>query len=319
MKAITLPETRGSDALTYENAPRPAPDSDELLVRVYAAGVNPLDWLVCRGLFPDVRDEPLPWTPGWDVSGVVASVGGNVTGVEPGDAVCGMVRLPGAGGTFAEYTTMTVDEVTAKPSSLSHIEAAGLPMAGQTAFYALYEAGGLAPGQRVLIHAAAGGVGHMAVQFATNTDAYVIGTASGRNEQFLRELGVDEFVNYRKERFEDVLDGVDVVLDAIGGETLERSAEVVRPGGVVVTLPDQPSADRIERLRAEHDAAVHFFDVLTDSDPATLRSVTAHAETGVLEPTISDAYPLSEARHALERSADGHVRGKLVLEVRDDG
>jgi len=313
MKAIQLTEIDGTTALTYEGVPRPEPEDHELLVRVQAAGVNPLDWLICRGILPELRDEPLPWIPGWDLSGVVESVGEDVTKFEPEDAVCGMVRLPGAGGTFAEYTTMTVNEVTAKPSSLSHIEAAGLPMAGQTAFHALYQAGELEAGQRVLIHGAAGGVGHMAVQFATNTGASVIGTASGRNEQFLRDLGVDEFVNYREEPFEDVLDGVDIVVDTIGDETLERSVEVVQSGGVVVTLPDQPSEDVIERFQTEHNVRVRFFDVLTESDPATLNSVASHVEAGVLEPTISATYPLSEAQQALERSADGHVRGKLVL------
>jgi len=315
MKAIQLTETDGTDALAYESVPRPEPDDDELLVRVYATGVNPLDWLICRGILPELRDEPLPWIPGWDLSGVVESVGDDVTKFEPGDAVCGMVRLPGAGGTFAEYTAVTVDEVTAKPSSLSHTEAAALPMAGQTAFHALYEAGELDTGQRVLIHAAAGGVGHMAVQLATNTVANVIGTASGRNEQFLRGLGVDEFVNYREARFEDVLDDVDIVLDAIGGEVFERSVDVVQSGGVVVTLPDEPTADAIERFQTEHDVTVRFFDVLTESDPATLQSVVTRVKAGVLEPTVSATYPLSEAQRALEISADGHVRGKLVLDV----
>lgn len=315
MKAIQLTATDGADALAYEDVPRPEPDDDELLVRVHTAGVNPLDWLICRGMLSELRDKPLPWIPGWDLSGVVASVGEQVTKFEPGDAVYSMVRLPGAGGTFAEYATTIVDEVRAKPSSLSHTEAAGVPMAGQTAFHALYQAGELEAGQRVLVHGAAGGVGHMAVQFATNTGARVIGTASGRNEQFLRNLGVDEFINYREQRFEDVLDSVNVVLDTIGGEVLERSAEVVQSEGTVVTLPDQPSADSIERFQTEHDVAVRFFDVLTESDPATLQSVSTTVEAGTLEPTISATYPLSEAQQALERSADGHVRGKLVLDV----
>jgi NADPH:quinone reductase-like Zn-dependent oxidoreductase len=318
MRAIQLTETDGVDALTYENVPRPEPANDELLVRVHAAGVNPLDWLICRGILPELRDESLPWIPGWDLSGVVESVGADVTEFEPDDAVCGMVRLPGAGGTFAEYTTITPDEVTANPPSLSHTGAAGLPMAGQTAFHALYQAGELDAGQRVLIHAAAGGVGHLAVQFATNTGGHVIGTASGRNEAFLRGLGVDEFVNYREERFENVIDDVDLVLDAIGGEVLERSAQVVKSGGVIVTLPDQPAADTVERFQAEHDVAVRFFDVLTESDPATLQSVTERVESGVLEPTISDTYPLSEAAQALDTSQDGHVRGKLVVDVTND-
>lgn len=315
MKAIQLTESGETEALAYESVSPPEPDDDELLVRIHAAGVNPLDWLICRGILPELRDKPLPWIPGWDLSGVVHSVGERVKGFKPQDAVFGMVRLPGAGGTFAEYTTVTVDEITAKPSGLSHTQAAGLPMAGQTAFHALYEAGELDAGQRVLIHAAAGGVGHLAVQFAASAGAYVIGTASDRNERFLRNLGVDEFVNYREQRFENVVEDVDVVIDAIGGEVVERSVEVVRSGGVVVTLPDQPPADTIERFQSEYNVTVRFFDVLTESDPATLNSVATGVERGVVDPTVSATYPLSEAQKALEVSADGHVRGKLVLNV----
>lgn len=318
MDAIQLLETDGTDALTQVDVPRPEPDSDELLVRVQAAGVNPLDWLINRGIITELRDEPCPWIPGWDVSGVVESVGADVAGFEPGDAVWGMVRLPGAGGTFAEYITMTADEVTPKPSTLSHVEAASVPMAGQTAFHALYGAAQLDRGQRILVHAAAGGVGHLAVQFAANTGAHVIGTASGRNEEFLRNIGVDEFVNYQEQRFEDELEAVDIVLDAVGGDVLERSVEVAQPGGVVVTLPEEPSQEAIEGYRDEHAVDVRFFDVIMDSEPATLQQIYDLVEGGAVEPTISDTYPLSKAPDALDRSADGHVRGKLVLETAEN-
>ncbi|RDI72710.1 NADP-dependent oxidoreductase [Halopelagius longus] len=319
MKAVRISETDGTEAVTYEDAPRPELDSDELLVRVRAAGVNPLDWLVCRGDLPSLLDKPLPWIPGWDVSGVVESVGTEATGFEPGDAVYGMVRLPGAGETFAEYAAMKADEVAPKPPSLTHTEAAGVPMAGQTAFHALFEEAGLDAGQRVLVHAAAGGVGHVAVQFAADAGAHVVGTASERNEAYLRELGVDTFVNYREDRVEDVIDPVDVVVDAVGGEVLERSAAVVRPGGVVVTLPNRPPETLVEEFEDEYDVTVRFFDVTTDSDPETLRRVSDRIESGAVEPTITDTYPLRKAQEALDRSADGHVRGKLVLTVTDEG
>lgn len=315
MKAIQLQKTDGIEALTHEDIPRPEPDRGELLIRVHAAGINPIDWLICRGLLPHLLDGDLPWIPGWDVSGVVESVGNDVTEFTPGDSVCGMSRLPGSGGAFAEYITMTSDEITAKPESLSHRETASIPMAGQTAFHGLYQAGDLDSGQRVLIHAAAGGVGHMAVQFAANTGAHVIGTASGRNEEFLHELGVDEFVNYREQRFEDVLDEVDLVLDAVGGDVLERSVQVVRHGGVVVTLPEPPSEEEVERYDDEYNADIRFFDVIMDSDPVTLRQVAAHAESGVASPHISGTYSLSEVEAGLNRSADGHVRGKLVVDL----
>lgn len=316
MQAIQLSELGSTDALTVEDIPRPEPDDNELLVRVHAAGVNPLDWLICRDILPGLLDEPLPWIPGWDVSGIVESVGPDVAAFESGDPVYGMVRLPGAGGTFAEYTTMEANEVSSKPSSLSHVEAAGVPMAGQTAFHALYEEAGLDSEQRILIHAAAGGVGHLAVQFAANTGAHVIGTASAYNETYLRGLGIDTFVNYREEQVEDAIEPVDIVIDAIGGEVLERTADVVRPGGVVVTLPDAPPGNLVSRFRDEHSIDVRFFSVTDDADSATLRQVSERLEAGVVEPTISDTYSLAEVAGAITRSADGHVRGKLVLDVR---
>lgn len=315
MNAIRLQDDDGTEELAHEDVPRPTPETGEVLVRVRAAGVNPLDWLICDGTITALRDEPCPWTPGWDASGVVEAVGDGVTGFEPGDPVYGMARLPGGGGTFAEYATMSAEAVVPKPASLPHVEAAAVPMAGQTAVHALYETGGLTPGQRVLVHAAAGGVGHMAVQFAANTGAHVVGTASGYNEEYLRGLGVDEVVDYREERFEDVLDEVDLVLDAVGGDVLERSVQVARRGGVVVTLPERPSEAVVEGVRDDHGVDVRFFDVVLDSDPVTLRVVSGAVEGGVVEPTVSDTYPLSRAREALDRSADGHVRGKLVLEV----
>ncbi len=315
MNAIQLDKTDGIGALQSERLPRPEPGPDECLVRVDAAGINPLDWLVCRGTLPHLLDSTLPWIPGWDVSGVVESVGADVTEFAPGDAVCGMSRLPGAGGTFAEYTTVSSDEITPRPDPLSRYEAAAVPMAGQTAFHALFGSADLGPDEHVLVHAAAGGVGHMAVQFAADAGADVTGTASGRNEGFLHELGVDEFVNYREERFEDVVDGVDLVVDAVGGDVLERSVEVVDPGGVVVTLPEPPSRETVERYQDEHGADVRFFDVITDSETATLNQVAARIDAGVVTPRVSGVYPLSAVRDALARSAEGHVRGKLVLDV----
>lgn len=315
MKAIQLQEPVGIEGVSYGDVARPEPDQDEFLVRVHAASINPIDWLVCRGGLSHLLDDEGPWTPGWDISGVVEAVGATESAFNPGDAVCGMARLPGGGGGFAEYATMTSDELTDKPQSLSHLEAAGLPMAGQTAFHALYEEGNLETGQRVLIHAAAGGVGHMAVQFAVNTGAHVIGTASGRNEAYLHELGVDQFINYRQERFEDVVDDVDVVLDAVGGDIVERSVDVVKPGGTVVTLPEPPSETVVEQYKHEYDVDIRFFDVILDSNPVTLRRVAAHAESEVVEPWVSDTYSLSEVQEALKRSADGHVRGKLVVDL----
>jgi len=317
MKTIHLQEPRGIEKLIYDDVARPEPDQDELLIRVHAAGVNPIDWLMCRGDLSHLLDSEVPWTPGWDVSGVVEAVGSTKSEFNPGDAVCGMTRLPDGGGAFAEYITMTSEELTNKPQELSHLEAAGLPMAGQTAFHALYEEGSLDAGHRVRIHAAAGGVGHLAVQFAANTGAHVIGTASGYNEAYLHDRGVDQFVNYREARFEDEVDDVDIVLDAVGGAVFNRSIDVVKTGGVVVTLPEPPSETVIERYKHEKDVDVRFFDVVLDSNPETLQKVATYADSDAIKPRISDVYSLSEVQEALEQSADGHVCGKLVVDLTD--
>lgn len=317
MRAIRVHEHGDADVLTLESIPRPEPRADELLVRVRAAGVNPIDWMVREGYTDDALAPSLPYVPGWDLSGVVETVGSAVSEFEPGDAVFGLVRMPDPGRTYAEYAAVPADEVVRKPATLDHTTAAGLPMAGLTAWRALYEEGGLSEGQRVLVHAAAGGVGHVAVQLATDAGASVVGTASERNEAYLCELGVGEVVDYRARRFEEVVDDVDLVLDAVGGGTLERSIGVLREGGRIVTLPEPPSAAVVETARRERSAAVRWFSV--EPDATALARLRALVADGRVRPTISDVRPLSEAAAAHRESEGGHVRGKLVLEIGSTG
>ncbi|ELY75286.1 NADP-dependent oxidoreductase [Natrinema gari] len=316
MRAIRIHEHGGSDMLTAETVPRPEPGDDELLVRVRAAGVNPIDWMVREGYTDEALSPSLPTILGWDLSGIVEMVGAAVSEFEPGDEVFGLVGLPDPGGAYAEYAAVPADEVVTKPTPLSHADAAGLPMVGLTAWRALFDAGALRDGQRVLVHAAAGGVGHVAVQLAAHAGAHVVGTASGENEAYLRELGVDEFVNYRAERFERVVDSVDLVLDAVGGDTLERSIAVLADGGRIVTLPEPPSEAVCETVRQERNATVDWFSI--EPDATTLAELRALIEDGHLRPTVSGSYPLSDVATAHQESEDGHVRGKLVLEVGGD-
>ncbi|PCR88999.1 NADP-dependent oxidoreductase [Natrinema ejinorense] len=311
--AVRVHTFGGSDVLTHEEVPRPEPTDDELLARVHAAGVNPVDWMIREGYTDEALDPTLPWIPGWDFSGVVEATGSNVSAFDAGDEVFGMVRMPDPGETYAEYTAVPADEVVEKPASLSHTEAAAVPMVSLTAWRALFEKGELGDGDRVLIHAAAGGVGHMAVQLAADAGAHVIGTASGRNEEYLRRLGVDEFVNYREQRFEAVVDPVDVVLDAVGDDTLERSIDVLRDGAILVTLPVPPSDEIVETAAEQHDADVRWFSV--EPDATTLTEIVEKIDSGTIEPTINSTYPLTEAAAAHEESENGHVRGKLVLEL----
>jgi len=314
MNAIRAHEFGDPDVLALEDVSQPEPAADEALVRVHAASVNPIDWIVRRGEFDDPIRATRPWIPGWDLSGVVESVGSDVETLSPHDAVHGMVRMPRSGSAYAEYATVPADEVVRKPASLDHVGAAAVPMVGLTAWRALFEEVSVGPGDRVLIHAAAGGVGHVAVQLAKAAGATVVGTASGNNERFLRDLGVDEFVDYRIERFEAVVDDVDVVLDGVGGDTLERSAEVLVEGGDLVTLPVEPDAEQRDRLRREHGVETHWFSV--EPDAAVLGEIDALVDEGWVEPVVSETYPLAEAAAAHDESETGHVRGKLVLDVR---
>ena len=316
MRAIRAHEYGGADVLRLESVPRPEPAADEVLVRVRAAGVNPIDWLVREGYADDALAPSPPYVPGWDLSGVVEAVGSSVSAFDPGDEVFGLVRMPDPGETYAEYAAVPATDVVLTPETLDHAAAAGLPMVGLTAWRALFDDGGLREGQRVLVHAAAGGVGHVAVQLAASAGARVVGTASARNEAFVRDLGVDEFVDYRNQRFEDAVTDAALVLDTVGGDTLERSIDALADGGRIVTLPEPPSERLVETARRERNATVRWFSV--EPDAATLAALRALVDDGVVRPTISDVRPLSEAAAAHRESERGHVRGKLVLEIDGD-
>ena len=245
MKAVRIHKYGGPRVLTYEDAPRPEPKEDELLIRVHATSVNPADWQIRSGRRFRLK-KPFSLILGFDVSGVIEAVGNGVANFKVGDAVFGMLDIR-KGGAYAEYVTAPATNFAHKPRSLDHIQAAALPLVALTAWQALFDAGELSAGQKVLIHAAAGGVGHIAVQLAKWKGAYVIGTASGRNENFLCKIGVDEFINYRTTRFETIVQDVDVVLESVNrdiavervhGETLKRSLGVVKNSGVLVSICD---------------------------------------------------------------------------------
>lgn len=307
MRAIRIHEHGGPEVLRYEEAPRPAAAAGEVLVRVHAAGVNPVDWKVVRG---GVRDlgRPLPYIPGYDASGVIAAVGEGVSGWKVGDEVFVYQEL-GRGGAYAEYMAVRAEHVARKPGNVGHVEAAGVPLAALTAWQALFEVADLQPGQTVLIHAAAGGVGTFAGQLAKAKGARVIGTASERNHEFLRSIGADEVIDYRKVRFEDVVKDVDVVLDAVGGETLERSYAVVKKGGIVVTIAGRPA----EEKAAASGVRAKWF--LVRPDGGQLAEIARMIEAGTVRPVVSEVFPLAEAARAHEQSQAGHTRGKIVLRV----
>ncbi|MFF4803077.1 NADP-dependent oxidoreductase [Streptomyces sp. NPDC001351] len=309
MRAISQDVLGGPEVLKEVQLPRPEPRTNEVLVRVRAAGVNPTDWKHrANGGF---LGEP-PFVLGWDVSGTVEAVGIGVARFKPGDEVFGMLSYPFGHGSHAEYVTGPARWFAHKPASIDHTQAGALPLVSLTAWQALVEYADVQPGQRVLIHAAAGGVGHVAVQIAKARGAYVIGTASAGKHDFLREIGVDEAIDYRETDVTEAVKDVDVVLDTIGGDTSTNSLRVLRPGGIVVSILPIGSKDfdeEAERL------GVRALRMLVDASYSGLRAIAELVETGKLRPAIAGTFPLSDAAEAHRLGDTGRTTGKLVLTV----
>ncbi|MFF7892892.1 NADP-dependent oxidoreductase [Streptomyces sp. NPDC007907] len=307
MRVITQDVLGGPEVLKEAEVERPVPKPNEVLVRVRAAGVNPTDWKHrATGGF---LGEP-PFVLGWDVSGVVEAVGIGVAAFAPGDEVFGMLPYPYGHGSHAEYVVAPVRALTRKPAGVDHTQAGALPLVSLTAWQALTEHADLQPGQRVLIHAAAGGVGHVAVQVAKARGAYVIGTASAGKHEFLRGIGVDETIDYRETDVAEAVKDVDVVLDTIGGDNALRSLRVLRPGGVLVSILPVGSDDlyqEAERL------GVRALRMLVDADRGGMEAVAGLVEAGKLRATIAGTFPLAEAAEAHALGDTGRTTGKLVL------
>ena len=302
--------------LTYEDAPLPEAKEDELLIRVHATSVNPADWQIRSGKRFKLK-KPFSLIMGCDVSGVIEATGSNVAKFEVGNDVFGMLDIR-KGGAYSEYVAAPAKNFARKPRSLDHIHAAAMPLVTSTAWQALFDAAELSAGQKVLIHAAAGGVGHIAVQLAKWKGAYIIGTASGRNKHFLRNIGVDEFIDYRTTKFETIVKDVDVVLECINrdirvesrrGETLERSWGVLKKGGVLISICDTSVSKTAEAygIRGKY---VHV-----QPDGVQLAEIAKLADEGYVNPIIETVLSLKEACKAHKISQKGHTRGKIVLQV----
>ncbi|WP_304452575.1 NADP-dependent oxidoreductase [Nocardiopsis sp. YSL2] len=311
MRAISQDVHGGPEVLTETTVPRPAPGPSQILVAVHAGGLNPTDWKHrAAGLFLD----RLPLVLGWDVSGVVEAVGYGVTIFKPGDRVFGMLPYPHGVGAHAEYAVGPARAFTHKPDGIDHVQAGALPLAALTAYQALVDTAGVGNGTRVLVHAAAGGVGHLAVQIAKARGAHVIGTASAGKHDFLRELGADQVVDYRNEDFTEAVEDVDVVLDPLSGETRTRSLDVLKPGGVLVSLlpgQDPDEAERAARL------GVRVETLLVEADHAGMAAIAALADEGRLRAHVQATFPLAEAAKAHALGETERTTGKIVLVVRD--
>jgi NADPH:quinone reductase-like Zn-dependent oxidoreductase len=308
MRAISQDRLGGPEVLHEVTLPKPQPGPTEVLVKVHAAAVNPVDAKTrARG---QQLGEP-PFVLGWDVSGVVEEVGYGVTAHRPGDEVFGMPLFPRQAGAYAEYVVAPARQFARKPTTLDHPHAAALPLVGLTAWQSLVETADVRAGQRVLVHAAAGGVGHVAAQIAKARGAHVIGTASAGKHDFVRGLGVDEVVDYTAVDFADVVRDVDVVLDTVGDDIAARSVPTVKDGGIVVTLLGGGYPALVEAAGDRVRTAA----VLCEPDRLGLLALADLAENGRLRPELAAVLPLAEAAKAHELIESGHTRGKIVLTV----
>jgi NADPH:quinone reductase-like Zn-dependent oxidoreductase len=303
MNAVRLHPPGGPSGLVYERIPTPQPGEGEVLVRVHAAAItrDELDWPTDR----------LPAIPSYEFSGVVGAIGPRVEDVEIGQPVYALGGFD-RDGAAADYTVVSSEFVAPKPRTLDHVESAALPLAALSAWQGLFDHGRLSAGQRVLIHGAAGGVGHLAVQLAHHRGAYVIGTASAGNVETARRFGADEVVDHTTTRFEEVVEPVDLVFDTVGGDRLARSLSVLRRGGRLVSVAAEPP---------QGAGAVRGIDALyfvVKPNRKELAEITRLVENGALRPAVAEVLPLAEARQAFERSLVTHGAGKIVLRVADD-
>ena len=299
MRAVVVHETGGPDVLRDEEVDRPEPGDGEVLLRVRAASVNPVDSKRRRGL----AETPLPAVLGSDVSGTVET--SRADGFAAGDEVFGMA----SSGAYAEYATAAAGAIAPKPAGLSHEQAAAIPVAGMTAWQALFDRGGLERGQTVVIAGAAGGVGHLAVQLAKRAGARVIGTGSSRNRDFVLGLGADEYVDYTKQDVAEAVSGADVAFDTVGGDTTLSLLPAVREGGVLVTIAAAPPEEAARERGARAELLV------MSPDPAQLVEIAGLVAGGEVRVEIAEVLPLSEVRRAHELIESGHTRGKIVLAV----
>jgi NADPH:quinone reductase-like Zn-dependent oxidoreductase len=311
MKAIVIHEYGGPEILKYEDVPRPEPQDDQLLIRVVAAGVNPVDGMIRSGLFAKDGSRAFPIILGGDVAGVVEKIGSKVTKFKAGDPVFAYVSLDNSGG-YAQYALVKEGEAAPKPKSLTYVEAAAVPIVALTAWQALIDSAKLSAGQTVLIHGGSGGVGSFAVQIAKARGAKVIATASTANQDLLKELGADTAVDYTKQKFEDVAKDVDVVLDSIGKDTLARSYGMVKKGGFIVSLVARPNQAELDK----HGIRGAALSVEPNSDE--LAEIGRLIDEKKIRVIVSQTFPLSEAIKAQEQVATGHTRGKIVLKIADE-
>jgi len=311
MKAIVIHQYGGPDVLKYEDVPRPEPKDDQLLVRVIAAGVNPVDGMIRSGMFAKGGNGAFSTILGGDIAGIIEKIGSKITKFKAGDPVFAYVSLDNNGG-YAQYALTTEHETAPKPKSLTYVQAAAVPIVALTAWQALVDTAKLSAGQTVLIHGGSGGVGSFAIQIAKSRGAKVIATASTANQDLLKELGADVAIDYTKQKFEDIAKDVDVVLDSIGKDTLARSYGVVKKGGIIVSLVARLDQSELEKRGIRGTA------LSVEPQSEELAKIGELIDEKRIKVIVSQTFPLSEAMKAQEQVATGHTRGKIVLKVADE-
>ena len=320
MKAVRIHEFGGADAMKLEEIERPLPAPDEILVKVYASGVNPVDWVVRNGGNDALRSFlTLPMTLGWDAAGIVEEYGSDVTDFKKGDEVYGIPNFPGSNGSYAEYCPAKAVQFAIKPKSISFNEAAGVPLTGLVACNGLFELGKLQAEQRVFIQGASGGVGSLAVQIAKAKNAYVIGSASASNQEFLKQMGADEVIDYKTQKLEELLHDIDLVFDASplrdDNERL-KSISILKDGGIFVSVNvDFPFSDAVKEALEKKNAKGELVATQTNQR-AWLNEMAKLIDEGKVKVNISKVFPLEQVAEAHKESETFHVRGKLVLEIR---
>ena len=311
MKAVIIHAYGGPEVLKLEDVPRPEPKEDEILIHVVAASINPVDVAIRKGDLAELIGNKVPLIPGMDAAGLVEKTGAKITKFKVGDPVYAFFTLDGEGG-YAEFAAAKESEAAPKPKTVTCVQAAALPAAASTAWQVLVDTAKVSAGQTVLIHGGSGGVGHFAIQIAKARGAKVIATASTANQDFLKQMGADQAIDYTKTKFEDVAKDVDVVLDMVGGDTLKRSYGVVKKGGIVVSIVDEPDQAALD---AHGIRGVTFRSTPKASVLEDLRRLI---DAKKITPVVSQVLPLSEAAKAQEQIATRHTRGKIVLLVTEE-
>ena len=308
MKAAQINKYGGSEVVEInKNVPKPAASRGQLLVEVYAAGVNPIDWKIREGYIP----LKFPATLGGDFSGVVADIGEGVSGFKKGLEVYGYASVLGGGsGSFAEFVLADTKVIAVKPKNITHIEAGALPLTGVSAWQALVDHIGISRGKKILIHGGAGGIGSIAIQLARHLGAYVATTVSAKDMQYIKELGADEAIDYKNQKFEDMLHNYDAVFDTVGSETYIRSFKVLRKGGTIVSMLEQPRPELMEQY------GVNAIGQLTQVNSERLSKLAELIDQRVTKVHVDKTFPLEEAGEALEYLKSGHPRGKVVLKMK---